>query len=75
MNPKLRRKFSCGVELTLAMIGGKWKPVVLAHLKEGALRYSELRARIPRMSGVSAPDRDAARACSAGTRGRCRRAR
>src|SRR3954452_17630865 len=32
------------------MVGGKWKPVVLAHLKEGALRYGELRARIPGLS-------------------------
>ena len=50
MTPRLRRKFSCGVELTLAMIGGKWKPVILAHLKEGALRYGELRARVPGLS-------------------------
>jgi DNA-binding HxlR family transcriptional regulator len=50
MNGKLRRKFSCGVELALEMLGGKWKPVILAHLKEGALRYGELRARIPVLS-------------------------
>jgi DNA-binding HxlR family transcriptional regulator len=46
----LKRKFSCGVELALEMLGGKWKPVILAHLKEGALRYGELRARIPALS-------------------------
>ena len=50
MTSRLRRKFSCGVELTLAIVGGKWKPVVLAHLKEQALRYGELRARIPTLS-------------------------
>jgi DNA-binding HxlR family transcriptional regulator len=50
MTSTLRRKFSCGVEFALAMVGGKWKPVILAHLKEGALRYSELRARIPALS-------------------------
>ena len=44
------RRFSCGVELALSIIGGKWKPVVLAHLKQGALRYGELRARIPTLS-------------------------
>ena len=44
------RKFSCGVELTLEIIGGKWKPVILAHLKQGALRYGELRALIPALS-------------------------
>jgi DNA-binding HxlR family transcriptional regulator len=50
MTRNLKRPFSCGVELTLEFIGGKWKPVILAHLKEGALRYGELRARIPALS-------------------------
>ena len=50
MNRKPGRKFSCGVELTLEIIGGKWKPVILAHLKQGALRYGELRALIPALS-------------------------
>ena len=50
MTRKLQRTFSCGVELTLDIIGGKWKPVILAHLKEGALRYGELRTRIPSLS-------------------------
>lgn len=50
MARRLRRRFSCGVELALEMLGGKWKPVILAHLKEGALRYGELRARIPALS-------------------------
>src|SRR5438477_3509708 len=46
MSRKLARKFSCGVELSLEILGGKWKPVILAHLKQGPLRYGELRARI-----------------------------
>jgi len=50
MTRKLKRTFSCGVELTLEIVGGKWKPVILAHLKQGALRYGELRARIPNLS-------------------------
>lgn len=45
-----KRKYSCGVELTLDVVGGKWKPVILAHLKHGALRYGELRALIPGLS-------------------------
>lgn len=40
------RIYSCYVELALDLLGGKWKPVILAHLKEGPLRYGELRARL-----------------------------
>src|SRR5215510_820302 len=46
----LNRRFYCGVELTLEILQGKWKPVILAHLKEGPMRYGELRAAIPRVS-------------------------
>jgi len=50
MATSLRREFSCGVEVALAIVGGKWKPVILAHLKEGPMRYGELRRAIPRLS-------------------------
>jgi DNA-binding HxlR family transcriptional regulator len=46
----LNRRFYCGVELTLEILQGKWKPVILAHLKERPMRYAELRAAIPRLS-------------------------
>ena len=46
----MKQTFTCPVELALEVLGGKWRVVVLAHVKEGALRYSELRRRIPRMS-------------------------
>jgi DNA-binding HxlR family transcriptional regulator len=46
----LRRRFSCGVELALEVLGGKWKPVILARLKQGRLHYAELRALIPALS-------------------------
>jgi DNA-binding HxlR family transcriptional regulator len=46
----ISRSFSCGVELSLELLSGKWKPVILAHLKEGPLRYAELRALIPALS-------------------------
>lgn len=45
-----RTHFSCPVEVSLAILGGKWKTVILAHLKEGPLRYGELRARIPSLA-------------------------
>jgi DNA-binding HxlR family transcriptional regulator len=40
----------CPVELSLNLLGGKWKVVILARLKEQPLRYSELRKRIPGLS-------------------------
>ena len=33
----------CGLEAALAVVGGKWKPIVLWHLSGGARRFGELR--------------------------------
>jgi DNA-binding HxlR family transcriptional regulator len=46
MANSLARKFGCPVELTLELLGGKWKPVILAHLKERPLSYADLRRLI-----------------------------
>jgi DNA-binding HxlR family transcriptional regulator len=35
------------VELAMETIGGKWAVVILAHLKQGPLRYGELRRLMP----------------------------
>lgn len=42
------REYSCTVELTLQIIGGKWKPVILYHLgRHGTLRFGEIRKSMP----------------------------
>ena len=37
---------NCPVEATLDLIGGKYKSLILWHLSNGKLRFSELRSRI-----------------------------
>ena len=37
---------NCPVEATLDLIGGKYKALILWHLSEGTLRFSELNKRI-----------------------------
>ncbi|MDN4069360.1 helix-turn-helix domain-containing protein [Paenibacillus sp. FSL R5-0407] len=40
--------FNCEKELTLSIIGGKWKMIIMWHLgKEGTKRFSELKSLIP----------------------------
>lgn len=48
MEPRRRdKKFNCPVEVTLFVIGGKWKSVILWHLKSGPKRFTVLRKLIP----------------------------
>lgn len=47
---RLARRFGCPVELSIEILGGKWKPVILARLKDHSYRYSELRKLVPGLS-------------------------
>jgi len=37
-----RYKYSWGIEATIDVIGGKWKPLIIYQLKEGTLRFSQI---------------------------------
>ena len=43
----MSESYRCGVALTLEMIGGKWKGIILWHLLSRTLRFSQLQRRIP----------------------------
>lgn len=42
--------YYCSLELAMDIIGGKWKAIMLYHLKDGALRSGELQRT---MSGIT----------------------
>lgn len=45
------RVFNCNMELTLDIIGGKWKPILIYHIgNRENIRYGELRRAVPNIS-------------------------
>lgn len=42
----MQNEVNCPVEATLDLIGGKYKALILWHLSEATLRYSQLRGKI-----------------------------
>lgn len=40
----------CPVERTLSVIGGRWKPLILFHLRRGQHRFNELRRLMPKVT-------------------------
>ena len=45
--------YPCTVSLAMDLIGGKWKAVILYHLKEDEKRFSELRKEIPMVTEMT----------------------
>lgn len=41
------KTYPCTTSITMEFIGGKWKMVILYHLKDGVRRYNELRKIMP----------------------------
>jgi|SRR5579859_545951 len=44
------KSYRCPTELTLDVLGGKWKTVILCFLKQRSCRYAELRKLMPNLS-------------------------
>lgn len=40
------RTFTCGLDAAVAVMGGKWKGLILFALEEGPLRFGELRRTV-----------------------------
>lgn len=50
-NKDNKRVYNCYFELTLDIIGGKWKPIILYYIGESkVIRYGDLRRCIPKIS-------------------------
>ena len=47
------KRYHSGVEVTADLIGGKWRPVVLAHLEPGPRRDADLRRRMPEVGELT----------------------
>lgn len=43
---KIERRNDCGVEMTMEVIGGKWKPYIICYIAKGVRRPSELQKEI-----------------------------
>lgn len=41
------KEYPCCTSLTMGIIGGKWKTVILYHLLSRTLRYNEIRKEMP----------------------------
>lgn len=50
MEQRCKSTFNCPVEATIQLIGGKYKAVILWHLMNDTLRYSELHRKIPKVT-------------------------
>ncbi|MBO0473870.1 hypothetical protein IGL98_000262 [Enterococcus sp. DIV0840] len=46
----VEKKYNIGVEVTMDVIGGKWKPIILCNLRHQVMRTSELLRAIPNIS-------------------------
>nr|WP_233507513.1 helix-turn-helix domain-containing protein [Jiangella anatolica] len=44
------RRFTCGLDAAIALMGGKWKGLILFALQDGPLRFGQLRRAVGTIS-------------------------
>ncbi|MGW9019019.1 winged helix-turn-helix transcriptional regulator [Priestia megaterium] len=49
-NEEFQSTFACSVAVTVDVIGGKWKGIILYHLVSGPKRFNELRRLMPEIT-------------------------
>lgn len=47
------KAYPCTISLAMDLIGGKWKAVILYHLKDVEKRYNELRKEVPNITEMT----------------------
>lgn len=45
-----QRKFTCGLDAAVTVMGGKWKGLILFYLADGPLRFGQLRRAVEGIS-------------------------
>lgn len=45
-----QRTFTCGLDAAIAVMGGKWKGLILFALQDGPVRFGELKRAVPGIS-------------------------
>lgn len=43
-------EYNCSMELTLDILGGKWKPIIIWQLGKKTMRFNELRRSLPNIT-------------------------
>ena len=50
MSTRAQQQYVCPIDVTLSVMSGKWKPLILFHLKNDPQRFSVLLQKIPGIS-------------------------
>ena len=48
-----KRKYKCPAEMTISLIGGKWKVILLFNLRKNPKRFGELKRMTPGITQAS----------------------